>query len=431
MKTEKVQRKERFIQFGEGGFLRGFADWMIQKMNEKTDFEGNVVVVQPIEQGMCDMLTAQNCNYTHIIRGAEGVEKTIVDVISRCVKPYEDFEAYLALAENPDARFIISNTTESGIVFRAQDKVTDAPPASFPAKLTLLMKRRFDLGLGGFILIPCELIDRNGDNLKKTVLQYADLWNLGADFAAWVEKENVFCNTLVDRINTGYPKGEELDLGYEDNMVNTSEFFHLWVIETDYDLEKELPFTAAGLNVIVTKDALERYRTRKVRILNGAHTSMVPYAMLSGLETVKDCIEDKKMHDFLHACLFEEIIPSLDMAKDELTAYAEDVLIRFSNPYIKHYLSSIVLNSVSKFKVRVLPSILGYVKKYNKMPEHLLFSFAKLIEFYKKGTPNDAADVVEYMKKSAVAEILSNQALWGEDLTALIPEVEKYENTSV
>lgn len=431
MKTEKVQRKERFIQFGEGGFLRGFADWMIQKMNEKTDFEGSVVVVQPIEQGMCDMLTAQNCNYTHIIRGAEGVEKTVVDVISRCVKPYEDFEGYLALAENPDARFIISNTTESGIVFRAEDKMTDAPPASFPAKLTLLMKRRFDLGLGGFILIPCELIDRNGDNLKKTVLQYADLWELGADFAAWVEKENVFCNTLVDRINTGYPKGEELDLGYEDNMVNTSEFFHLWVIETDYDLEKELPFTAADLNVIVTKDALERYRTRKVRILNGAHTSMVPYAMLSGLETVKDCIEDKTMHDFLYACLFEEIIPSLDMSVDELTAYAEDVLVRFSNPYIKHYLSSIVLNSVSKFKVRVLPSILGYIKKYNKMPKHLLFSFAKLIEFYKKGTPNDAADVVEYMKKATVAEILSNKDLWGEDLSALIPEVEKYENSSL
>lgn len=431
MNTQKVQRKEKFIQFGEGGFLRGFADWMIQKMNKKTDFEGNVVVVQPIEQGMCDMLTAQNCNYTHIIRGAEGVEKTFVDVISRCVKPYEDFEAYLALAENPDARFIISNTTESGIVFRAEDKMTDAPPASFPAKLTLLMKRRFDLGLGGFILIPCELIDRNGDNLKKTVLQYADLWNLGADFAAWVEKENVFCNTLVDRINTGYPKGEALDLGYEDNMVNTSEFFHLWVIETDYDLEKELPFTAAGLNVIVTKDALERYRTRKVRILNGAHTSMVPYAMLSGLETVKDCIEDKKMNEFLTACLFEEIIPSLDMAKEELTAYAKDVLVRFSNPYIKHYLSSICLNSVSKFKVRVLPSILGYIKKYNKMPEHLLFSFAKLIEFYKKGTPNDAPEVMEYMKNATVAEILSNKELWGEDLSALIPEVEKYENSSL
>lgn len=425
----KMQRPIKVIQFGEGGFLRGFADWMIDKMNEKTDFDGNVVVVQPIEAGMCDLLTAQNCNYTHIIRGAEGVETSMIDVISHCVKPYEDFNAYLALAENPDARFIISNTTESGIVFRAEDKMTDAPPASFPAKLTLLLKRRFELGLGGFILLPCELIDRNGDNLKKTVLQYAELWSLGDAFVAWVEKENVFCNTLVDRINTGYPKDEALDLGYEDKMVNTSEFFHLWVIETDYDIEAEMPFTAAGLNVIVTKDALERYRTRKVRILNGAHTSMVPYALLSGLDTVKSCIEDKTMHDFLYACLFEEIIPSLDMSREELTEYAESVLVRFDNPYIKHYLSSIALNSVSKFRVRVLPSILDYIRKFDKMPKHLIFSFAKLIEFYKKGEPNDAPDVMTYMKQASIAEILSNEALWGADLSVLIPEVEAYANS--
>ena len=427
--TDKVKRPVKVIQFGEGGFLRGFADWMISKMNQTTDFNGSVAVVQPIQNGLCDMLTAQNCNYTHIIRGAEGVETSLIDVISHCVKPYEDFDAYLALAENPDARFIISNTTESGIEFRPDDKMTDTPPASFPAKLTLLLKRRFDLGLGGFIFLPCELIDRNGDNLKKTVLQYAELWALGADFVAWIEGENVFCNTLVDRINTGYPKGEALDLGYEDSMVNTSEFFHLWVIETDYDIEREMPFGAAGLNVIVTKNELERYRTRKVRILNGAHTSMVPYAMLSGLDTVKSCIEDKTMHDFLYACLFEEIIPSLDMSHEELTEYAESVLVRFDNPYIKHYLASISLNSVSKFRVRVLPSILDYIKKYGKMPKHLLFSFAKLIEFYKKGTPNDAPDVMEYMKNASVAEILSNQALWGADLTALIPEVEAYANS--
>ena len=427
--TNKTDRPIKVIQFGEGGFLRGFADWMIQKMNEQADFNGNVAVVQPIENGMCDLLSSQNCNYTHIIRGAEGVEKTVIDVISRCVKPYEDFDAYLALADNPDARFIISNTTESGIEFRPDDKMTDTPPASFPAKLTLLLKRRFDLGLGGFILLPCELIDRNGDNLKKTVLQYAALWGLGDAFVAWVERENVFCNTLVDRINTGYPKDEALDLGYEDKMVNTSEFFHLWVIETDHDVEAEMPFSKAGLNVIVTKDALERYRTRKVRILNGAHTSMVPYALLSGLDTVKSCIEDKTMHDFLYACLFEEIIPSLDMSKEELTEYAESVLVRFSNPYIKHYLSSIALNSVSKFRVRVLPSILDYIRKFGKTPKHLLFSFAKLIEFYKKGTPNDAADIMDYMKRASVSEILSNKALWGEDLTALIPEVEAYANS--
>ncbi len=427
--TEKTKRPIKVIQFGEGGFLRGFADWMIHKMNQAANFNGNVAVVQPIEQGLCDLLASQNCNYTHVIRGAEGVETELIDVIAACVKPYEDFDAYLALAENPDARFIISNTTEAGIVFLPEDKMTDLPPKSFPAKLTLLLKRRFDLGLGGFILLPCELIDRNGDNLKKTVLQYAELWGLGADFVAWVERENVFCNTLVDRINTGYPKDEALDLGYEDKLVNTSEFFHLWVIETDFEIEKEMPFSRAGLNVIVTKNELERYRTRKVRILNGAHTSMVPYALLSGLDTVKSCIEDKTMHEFLHACLFEEIIPSLEMSREELTEYAENVLVRFSNPYIKHYLSSIALNSVSKFRVRVLPSILDYVRKFGKNPPHLLFSFAKLIEFYKKGTPNDTPEVMEFMKRASVAEILSNRELWGADLSALIPEVEAYANT--
>ena len=291
MSFTKKQRTERVIQFGEGGFLRGFVDWMLQKINENSDFDGSVVVVQPIEQGMCDMLSAQDCVYTQVIRGIEGVDTKLVDVISRCVKPYEDFDSYLALAEQPEMRFIVSNTTESGIVFSAEDKITDTPPKSFPAKLTLLLKKRYELGLGGFIFLPCELIDRNGDNLKKCVLQYADLWNLGDGFKNWIEQENVFTNTLVDRINTGYPKGEDLNLGYEDNMVNTSEFFHLWVIETDFDLDKEMPFSKTDLNVIITPDKLEMYRTRKVRILNGAHTSLVPYALLSGLDTVKSCLD--------------------------------------------------------------------------------------------------------------------------------------------
>ena len=426
MNFEKKQRCEKVIQFGEGGFLRGFVDWMLQKVNDASDFNGSVVVVQPIEQGMCDMLSAQNCVYTHVIRGVEGVDKTLVDVISRCVKPYEDFRAYLALAEKPSFRFVVSNTTESGIVFSSDDKITDAPPKTFPAKVTLLLKKRFELGLPGFIFLPCELIDRNGDNLKKCILQYADLWNLSADFKAWVEKENVFTNTLVDRINTGYPKGEDMELGYEDNMVNTSEFFHLWVIETDFDVDAELPFSKAGLNVIITPDKLEMYRTRKVRILNGAHTSLVPYALLSGLDTVKSCIDDPVMHEHLRKCVFEEIIPTLDLPRDELYSYAKSVLERFGNPYIKHYLSSIALNSVSKFKVRVLPSILEYIKRYNKMPETLLFAFAKLIEFYKTDMVNDAPEVAEFMKNHTVSEILGNSALWGEDLTRLAPEVEKY-----
>lgn len=414
----------KVIQFGEGGFLRGFADWMLQKLSDMGEFDGSVAVVQPIEKGMCDMLTAQDCVYTHLIRGAEGVEVSKIDVISRCVKPYDNFEEYLSLADIPEARFIISNTTESGIEFKDTDKITDVPPAAFPAKLTLLLKRRFEKGLGGFILLPCELIDRNGDNLKKTVLQYADQWKLGDEFKAWIETENVFCNTLVDRINTGYPKDEKLDLGYEDNMVNTSEFFHLWVIETDFDLEKELPFSKANLNVIITKDALEKYRTRKVRILNGAHTSMVPFALLSGFDTVKSCMDDDDMRGFVRTCLFEEIIPTLDLPKDELVDYAENVLTRFSNPYIKHYLSSIALNSVSKYKVRVLPSVLEYKKRFGSYPKHLVFALGKLIEFYKVGQPNDDPAVMEFMKNKSVAEILANENFWGCDLSDLLEEVE-------
>ncbi len=419
-----MKRTEKFIQFGEGGFLRGFADWMIQKMNDTTDFEGSVVVVQPIKDGLCDVLTAQDCKYTHLVRGEEWYEASVIDVISRCVKPYDDFNSYLQLAENPDFRYIISNTTESGIAYVETDKDTDTPPSSFPAKLTLLLKRRFDLHLGGFIFLPCELIDRNGDNLKKCILKYSELWGYGKEFENWIENENVFTNTLVDRINTGYPKGEELSLTFDDKMVNTSEFFHLWVIETDYDLERELPFGKAGLNVIVTPDALEKYRTRKVRILNGAHTSLVPYALLCGFDTVKSCVDDEKMNAYIKKCVFEEIIPTLDLPRDELVSYANDVLIRFSNPYIKHYLSSIALNSVSKFKVRVLPSILEYKKRFGTYPKTLLFAFSKLIEFYKTDMTNDDPEVTAFMKNASLAEILSNEKLWGRDLSELLGEME-------
>ncbi len=429
MISEKINRTERFIQFGEGGFLRGFADWMIQKINEKTDFEGSVVVVQPIENGMCDMLTAQNCNYTHIIRGEEGVEKSVIDVISRCINPYQDYEQYLALASQPELRYVISNTTEAGITFDPAVTQEDTPPASFPAKVTKLLFCRYNAGLPGFVFLPCELIDRNGDRLKEAVLKYADLWGYGDDFKNWVTEQNEFCCTLVDRINTGYPKGENLDLGYEDNMVNTSEYFHLWVIETSLDLEKELPFSSAGLNVIVTRNELEKYRTRKVRILNGAHTSMVPFALLSGFDTVKSCMDDTEMRAYVRKCIFDEIIPTLDLPREELEDYAENVLTRFANPYIKHYLSSIALNSVSKFKVRVLPSVLEYKNRFGSYPATLVFALAKLIEFYKLGTPNDLPEVMDFIKTHTVAEILANTSLWDTDLTVLTEEVSKHVNS--
>ncbi len=423
-KFQKTVRPERVIQFGEGGFLRGFIDWMLQKLNAVTDFNGSVVVVQPIAQGMCDVLSAQDCMYTHLVRGKEGVECDVIDVISRCVKPYDDFDSYLTLAENPDFRFIFSNTTEAGIVFSPDDCPEKAPHISFPAKLTLLLKRRFELGLGGFVVIPCELIEANGDALKKAILSYAALWGYESAFSAWLERENVFCNTLVDRINTGYPKDEKLELGYEDAMVNTSEFFHLFVIETEHDVESELRFSKAGLNVVITKDKLAQYRTRKVRILNGAHTSLVPFAMSAGFETVRDCIENEKMAAHIRRCVFDEIIPTLDLPKQELTAYAEDVLTRFGNPYIKHYLASISLNSVSKFKVRVLPSILAYKERFGVYPKQLIFSFKKLIEFYKMGTPCDDPEVTARMKTGNIAEILADVSLWDTDLSALKAEVE-------
>ena len=422
-----MSNNEKIIQFGEGGFLRGFADWMLQKINEKTDFDGSVVVVQPIKQGLCDVLSAQDCTYTHVCRGSEGVEVSKIDVISRCVKPYDDFDSYLALASQPSLRFVISNTTEAGITFDDRDKITDTPASSFPGKLTQLLVKRFENGLGGFVFLPCELIDRNGDNLKKCVLKYAELWGLSEDFVKWINEKNIFCNTLVDRINTGYPKGEAICEEYGDPMLNTSEYFHLWVIEGYPELCSELPFDKCGLNVIVTNE-LERYRTRKVRILNGAHTSLIPYALLCGLETVGDCMKDETMLKHVRDCVYTEIIPTLDLPEEELKDYADNVLVRFSNPYIKHYLSSIALNSVSKFKVRVLPSILEYIKRYGKMPEHLIFSFAKLIDFYRTDMVNDVPEVAAFMKGATVEEILGNVSLWDTDLTFLAPEVKKYVN---
>lgn len=431
--NNKPKRTERIIQFGEGGFLRAFVDWIVQLTDEKTDFDASVVVVQPIEKGMCDMLEKQNCVYTLIMRGLKDgvptVDKKVIDCISRTVQPYRDFDEYLKLAEDPDFRFVVSNTTESGIAFNDSDRPDNAPNITFPAKVTMLLKKRFDLGLNGFIFLPCELIEKNGQTLKKYVLEYAKLWNLGTDFEKWVESENIFCNTLVDRIVTGYPRDEKIDLGYEDNMLDTSEIFHLWVIEAKDDeqriLKNEFPFEKAGLNIIVTNN-LDRYRTRKVRILNGAHTSMIPYALLSKIETVGECMKDEKMSKFVKECVFDEIIPTLDLPKDELIDYANNVFERFSNPYIKHMCSSIALNSVSKFKVRVLPSILEYIKRKGEMPKRLLFSFARLIEFYKTDMPNDDKDVMKFMKESDAKTILSNEKLWGEDLSYLAPEIEKY-----
>ena len=305
--------KETVVQFGEGGFLRGFVDYFLQKMKGQGLFDGSVVVVQPIERGMCEMLEKQNCEYNLFLRGIEGGEvvdeHTHIDVISRCINPYADCAGYMALAENPDIRFIVSNTTEAGIEFVADNRFEDAPAKSFPGKLTQLLYKRFQLGMKGFIILSCELIDHNGEELEKCCMQYADLWGLGDEFKKWMKEENDFCSTLVDRIVTGFPRDEHEDLceriGEQDNMMDTAEIFHLWVIQGHH--EDELPLQKAGFNVVWT-DNVDPYKKRKVRILNGAHTSMVLGAHLYGLETVGECLKDERVSNLLKKCIFEEIV---------------------------------------------------------------------------------------------------------------------------
>ena len=416
-----MKAKERIIQFGEGGFLRGFVDYFFQKLNDKGLFEGSVVVVQPIKTGMCDMLTAQNCEYNLFLRGVDNGkvvdEHTHIDVISRCINPYKDYEEYLSLAKNPDSRFIVSNTTEAGIVYEDDNKLSDAPANSFPAKLTALLYERFKERLPGFIILSCELIDHNGEELLKCCKKYALKWELGEDFGLWLERENSFCSTLVDRIVTGFPRDEhkalEERIGQSDNMMDTAEIFHLWVIQGNH--EDELPLQKAGFNVVWT-DNVDPYKKRKVRILNGAHTSMVLAARLYGLETVGECMKDERVSSLLRKSVFEEIIPTIGDTEDN-RKFGEAVFERFANPFIKHQLLSIALNSVSKFRARVLPTILEYKAKNGQYPKILSFSFAALIAFYKTDEANDSEEVVKFMKSASVADILKREDYWGEDLS--------------
>ena len=427
-----MSKKETVIQFGEGGFLRGFVDYFFQKLKEKELFDGSVVIVQPIEKGMCEMLEKQGCEYNLFLRGINDGkvvdEHTHIDVISRCVNPYSDNAAYMALAENPDFRFIVSNTTEAGICFEGDNKFEDAPAHSFPGKLTQLLYKRFQLGLPGFIILSCELIDHNGEELLKCCEQYADLWNLGDDFKAWLKNENDFCSTLVDRIVTGFPRDEHAALceriGQQDNMMDTAEIFHLWVIQGDH--EDELPLQKAGFNVVWT-DNVDPYKKRKVRILNGAHTSMVLGARLYGLETVGECLKDEKVSALLKKCIFEEIIPTIGDTEDN-RAFGAAVLERFSNPFIIHLLLSIALNSVSKFKARVLPTILEYKEEKGAYPQGLTFSLAALIAFYRTDEANDGEDIMAFMKDASVADILAKTEYWGQDLSDMLPVVEKWYN---
>ena len=387
---------ERVLQFGEGNFLRAFADWMLHQLNKKNLFNGKVVVVQPIAEGLADKINGQDGIYTLLLRGLQDgkvtEQKEIIDVISRCLNPYGEWDSVLACAENPDIEFVISNTTEAGISYDASDKPDLNPPVSFPGKMTAYLYRRYQHFGGaadkGLAILTCELIDRNGDNLKAIILRLAKEWGLSGEFCCWVETSNIFANTLVDRVVTGYPRDEvaklQDQLGYADELMDTGELFHLWVIEGPKELAKRLPFTEVGLNVVWTDD-MTPYRTRKVRILNGAHTSSVPASFLYGLETVKEMMDHPVTGKYVRQIIQEEILPSIDLERNMLEKFAGDVIERFENPFIRHYLLSILLNSSSKFKARVLPSLLEYQKKTGTLPQRLVFSLAALIAAYQNG----------------------------------------------
>lgn len=444
---------ERVLQFGEGNFLRAFVDYFIDELNEKAGFNSKVVLCQPIAPDLDDRFNEQEGLYTLFLRGFQDGKKVnkkrVVSCVSRCLNPYRDFEAVLACADNPDLRFIACNTTEAGITYDSSCQFTDVPASSYPGKLTQFMYRRFqkfgqEAGKG-FIILSCELIDDNGKELEKCVLKYAKQWNLGEDFINWIKTENIFCSTLVDRIVTGYPRNEAAaiceELGYEDNLIDTGEIFGFWVIEGPQSIKDEFPVDKANLPILIT-DNHKPYKQRKVRILNGAHTSFVLGAYLAGQDIVRDCMNDDVICGFMNKTIYDEIIPTLDLPKAELENFAAAVTERFKNPFIDHALLSISLNSTSKWKARVMPSLKKYVERKGTLPACITASFAFYIAFYNgyamsedgltakraanEYTVKDDKAVLEFYlahKDDSAADLVhavcTNTSFWGEDLTQI------------
>lgn len=451
--TGKQERPVKVLQFGEGNFLRAFVDYMIDIANEKGAFDGDIVLVKPIEAGSIRQIRQQECQYTVQLRGmVEGEPKKITRIVTSvtdAVDAYSEYESYAAYARLGTLRFIVSNTTEAGIVYDHTDRFELKPPKSYPGKLTKFLYERYRHFHGakdkGLIILPVELIDDNGIRLRECVYQLAGLWNLEPEFLDWLKEACIFTSTLVDRIVTGYPKeeAEELfeELGYRDAMLVTGEPFALWVIESSRDISQELPLPKAGLPVIFT-DNQRPYKQRKVRILNGAHTSFALASYLCGNDTVLESMEDEQVFSFLKETVYGEIIPTLELPKQELMEFAGDVMERFRNPYVKHALLSISLNSVSKWRARCLPSLLAYRNQKGELPARLSFSLAALLDFYTgreraeqglRGYRNgqeylimDEENVLEFFAENSgkevedyVHEALSREAFWGEDLSII------------
>ncbi len=473
-RTGKTERPVKVLQFGEGNFLRAFVDYMIDIANEAGSFDGDIVLVKPITFGSLDRFREQECQYTVQLRGiVDGEPKRlnrIVTSVTDAVDAYSEYEKYAEYAKLDSLRFIVSNTTEAGIVYDDTDRLEYMPPKTYPGKLTKLLYERYQYFNGakdkGLIMLPVELIDDNGVRLKECVCKLAGLWKLEKAFVDWLDQACIFTSTLVDRIVTGYPRDEAEELcrefGYRDDLIVTGEPFALWVIESEKDISRELPLKEAGLPVVFTDDQ-KPYKQRKVRILNGAHTSFVLASFLCGNDIVLESMEDELIFRFMKDTIFDEVIPTLTLPREELMDFANDVITRFNNPYVKHALLSISLNSVSKWRARCMPSFLGYIEKDGKPPVHLTFSLAALMAFY-TGTEirdgalighrakggvrtghlakdgqgaieeypvRDDAAVLEFFaaasgKEAAeyAHEVLANRDFWGQDLSAL-PGVEE------
>ena len=454
--TGKKNRPIKVVQFGEGNFLRAFVDYMIDIANEKGLFDGDIVLIKPIAFGSTEAFHEQGCQYTVSLRGiVEGQAKVLdrqITSVRDIVDSVNEYDKYMALAEIDTLRFVVSNTTEAGIVFDNTDRFDLAPAKSFPGKLTQFLYRRYTTFHGavdkGLVMLPVELIDDNGIMLKKCVNQLMELWGLEEGFKSWVNEACIFTSTLVDRIVTGYPRDtveeEWAKLGYEDRLLVTGEPFALWVIESEKDIREELPLHEAmkdmpGMEVIYTDDQ-KPYKQRKVRILNGAHTSFVLASFLCGHNIVLESMNDPDVRAFIKKTVYEEVIPTLTLPKEELKAFAAAVETRFENPYVKHALLAISLNSVSKWRARCMPSLLGYVDKTGKLPVHLTFSLAALMAFYtaselregklvghrgeEEYLISDDAAVLEFFAAHSsdraeefVAAFLSREDFWGRDLT--------------
>lgn len=445
---------EKVLQFGEGNFLRAFVNYWFDVSNEKAGWNGKCVLVQPIAPGLAGLINDQEGLYTLYLRGRENGEKVdkkrLISSVSRCLNPYEQagFDAMMEVAVSDDLEYVVSNTTEAGIVYDSACQLADTPASSFPGKLTQVLYKRWQAGKSGLVILSCELIDNNGRELLKCVNQYVDQWGLEDGFKKYVNEDCTFCSTLVDRIVPGRVKDPdeaakmEAENGYHDELIDVGEIFGVWNIEGPEWLEEKLPFKKAGLNCPVVPDVTP-YKKRKVRILNGAHTGFVLGAYLAGFDIVRDCMQDDTVRGFMNKMLHEEVIPTLPLDKKDLEDFASAVQDRFNNPFVDHELMSISLNSTSKWRARNMPSFLEYVEKTGQLPPCLTMSFAAYIAFFSSGVQaldgkglvcrrpkgndyvcSDDRWALEFYydhrddsPEELVRAVMTNERMWGQDLT--------------